>query len=132
MSSNYANSFFGCLGVLCEHYGMTMSLTPEALRESITEPEDLSGVESALSEAGFTVARLPLALENLQATSQSFPLLAKRRDGGFVLIVGISVVNKERNCSPGLGSRIEDSSVALRSARTRKARNGSVSATLTS
>ena len=37
-----------------------------------------------------------------------------------------------RNCSPGLGSRIEDSSIASRSARTRKARNGSVSAALTS
>ena len=48
MSSTYANSFFGCLGVLCEHYGMTMPLTPEALRDSLAESEDLSAVESAL------------------------------------------------------------------------------------
>ena len=36
------------------------------------------------------------------------------------------------NCSPGLGNRIKDSSIASRSARTRKARDGSVSAALTS
>ena len=38
----------------------------------------------------------------------------------------------QRNCSLGLGNRIKDSSVALRSVRTRKTRNGSVSAALTS
>ena len=35
------------------------------------------------------------------------------------------------NCSPGLGNRIKDSSIASRSARTRKARNGGACATLT-
>ena len=95
MSSTNANSFFGCLGVLCEHYGMTMSLTPEALRESLAESEDLSAVESALGEAGFEVARLPLVPENLQSPDQPFPLLARRRDGGFVLIVGVTPANDQ-------------------------------------
>ena len=35
------------------------------------------------------------------------------------------------NCSPGLGNRIKDSSIASPSARTRKARNGGACATLT-
>ena len=37
-----------------------------------------------------------------------------------------------RNCSPGLGNQIKDSSLAQRSVRTRKTRNGRVSAALTS
>ena len=40
--------------------------------------------------------------------------------------------SSRRNCSPGLGNQIKDSSLAQRSVRTRKTRNGRVSAALTS
>ena len=41
-------------------------------------------------------------------------------------------LNLDGNCSPGLGNQIKDSSLAQRSVRTRKTRNGRVSAALTS
>ena len=86
--SHALNSLFGCLVVLCEHHGVAMSLTLDALGVQIAEQEGMPAAEFALVEAGFSVSRMGLTAEVLQRPDQSFPLLAKRRQGGFVLIIG--------------------------------------------
>ena len=101
-------------------------------------------INPVVSTMGFDVNRifselpivaLVLALPELgELLLKSFIDLDMYVAGAVLLILTFLIVfmNFIGNCSPGLSSRIEDSSVALRSARTRKARNGSVSATLTS
>ena len=82
------HSLFGCLKVLCEHHNVKMSLTLQALDALIAEREGLPAAELALGEAGFTSGRVPLTPEDLSHPDQPFPLLAKRLEGGFVLIIG--------------------------------------------
>ena len=87
------NSLFGCLRMLCDHHGVVLSLTPGALDELSTELEGLTAAETVLVEAGFAVSRVRLAADASRLRAQPFPLLAKRRQGGYVLIIGVSIGN---------------------------------------
>ena len=82
------NSLFGCLQTLCDHHDVALSLTPEALDALVANRKGLAAAEAALAEAGFVANRIPLGAETLQS-GRSFPLLAERRLGGFVLVVGV-------------------------------------------
>ena len=48
----------------------------------------IAAAERALMETGFSVERVPLTADALFAPGRSFPLLAQRRRGGYVLLVG--------------------------------------------
>ena len=87
------NSLFGCLRTLCDHHGVALSLTPEALDSTITELEGLAAAEAALAEAGFAVRRVRLEADAVRLQDQLFPLLVERRQGGYVLIIGVSIGN---------------------------------------
>ena len=84
------NSLFGCLRVLCDHHGVAMSLTPEALDALASERQGLAAAEAVLVEAGFTVGRTRLDPGTLRLPGQSFPILAERREGGYVLVIGVA------------------------------------------
>ena len=84
------NSLFGCLRVLCDHHGVSMSLTPEALEALAREREGLAAAEAALVEAGFRMSHTRLDPETLRLPGQSFPILAERREGGYVLVIGVA------------------------------------------
>ena len=86
--SRSLSSLFGCLQTLCNHHDVALSLTPEALDALVTGREGLAAAEAALAEAGFVANRIALAADSLQP-GRSFPLLAERRLGGFVLVVGV-------------------------------------------
>ena len=88
-SSNSLNSLYGCLRALCDHHDVAMSLTPESLDAAVVGRRGLAAAEAALVKSGFVASRVPLAAGTLRNPGQSFPLLAKRRRGGFVLIVGV-------------------------------------------
>ena len=87
------NSLFGCLRTLCDHHGVALSLTPEDLDSTITELEGLAAAETALAEAGFAVGRVRLEADAARLRDQPVPLLAERRQGGYVLIIGASTGN---------------------------------------
>ena len=82
------SSLFGCMRILCEHHGVVMSLTLRALEDLVAGKEDLPAAEAALAGAGFDARRTPLTAEALHRPDRSFPLLAVRRQGGYVLIIG--------------------------------------------
>ena len=88
-STSPMNSLFGCLQALCTHHAVAMSLTVEALEAAVAGHRGLDAAEAALVKAGFAVSRVPLTPEMLRAPGQSFPLLARRRRGGYVLVVGV-------------------------------------------
>ena len=85
------NSLFGCLRTLCDHHGVALSLTPETLDSTITGFEGLAAAEKALAEAGFAVGRVRLEADAARVRDQPVPLLAERRQGGYVLIIGGSI-----------------------------------------
>ena len=84
------NSLFGCLRTLCDHHGVALSLTPGDLDSAITELEGLAAAETALTEAGFEVGRVRLEADAARLRDRTLPLLAERRQGGYVLIIGLS------------------------------------------
>ena len=88
-SSSSLNSLFGCLQALCNHHAVAMSLTLEALEAVVAGRKGLDAAEAALVKAGFAVSQVPLTAEMLRTPGQSFPLLARRRRGGYVLVVGV-------------------------------------------
>lgn len=83
-----ASSLFGCLSVLCDHHGIDMSTTLENVDSIVAGLKGIAAAERALVKTGFSVERVPLTLDALFAPGRSFPLLAKRRRGGYVLLVG--------------------------------------------
>ena len=87
------NSLFGCLRTLCEHHGVALSLTPEALDSTIAGLESLAAAETALTEAGFAVGRVRLEADAARVRDRPLPLLAERRQGGYVLIVGADIAD---------------------------------------
>ena len=89
------NSLFGCLQVLCDHHDVPMSLTLDGLQSLLARRQGLAGARIALLKAGFVTGRMPLTTEALRRPAQSFPVLAERREGGYVLIVGVSAGNGE-------------------------------------
>ena len=88
-TSTSPNSLFGCIQALCGHHHLAMSLTPESLDAAVAGRSGLAAAEAALARSGFATKRAPLAGVTLAAPDRSSPLLAMRRRGGFVLIVGV-------------------------------------------
>ena len=88
-SATLLNSLFGCLRALCDHHDVAMSLTLKSLDAAVAGRTGLAAAETALVKSGFVPTRLPLAARTLDTPGQSFPLLAERRQGGFVLIIGV-------------------------------------------
>ena len=89
------NSLFGCLQVLCDHHDVPMSLTLDELQSLLARRQGLAGARIALLKAGFVTGRMQLTTEALRRPAQSFPVLAERREGGYVLIIGVSAGNGE-------------------------------------
>ena len=89
------NTLFGCVHALCSHYDVAMPLTPEALEGLVAERKGLAAAETALTGAGFDVSRTPLTADTVRSPSPTFPVLAERRRGGYVLIVGTKAANGE-------------------------------------
>lgn len=85
------NSLFGCLRTLCDHHGVALSLTPGDLDSAITGLEGLAAAETALTEAGFEVGRVRLEADAARLRDRTLPLLAERRQGGYVLIIGVNI-----------------------------------------
>ncbi len=83
-----AGSLFGCLRVLCDHYGIDMSMTLDDVDAIAAGLEGVAAGERALVGAGFAVEHVSLSPDALFAPDRSFPLLAGRRRGGYVLLVG--------------------------------------------
>ena len=83
-----AGSLFGCLRVLCDHHGIDMPTTLDDVDAVTAGLESIAAAERALVETGFAVERVSLTPDALLAPGRSFPLLAGRRRGGYVLIVG--------------------------------------------
>lgn len=85
-----AGSLFGCLRVLCDHHGIDMSTTLPDVDAITVRHGGIAAAERALAETGFAVEHISLTPEALFAPNRSFPLLARRRRGGYVLLVGTS------------------------------------------
>lgn len=92
-SPRLLNGLFSCLRILCDRHGVKMSLTLEALDALASGREGLAVAEAALVEAGFAIGRTRLNPDTLGLPDQALPLLAERREGGYVLVIGVAAGN---------------------------------------